>query len=328
MFTKYYVTGGTGFLGRAVLNELKDKAGIRVLVPENEPAADLPPGVEAVRGDVRSESSLERFFEGADSRSCVIHMAGIVSIASEPDDRIFPVNVGGTRNVLRQCERRNTGRLIYVSSVHAIPERPKGTVMTEDTIFAPGLVSGPYAASKATATALVFKAAARGLDACVVFPSGIIGPEDPGTGSLSRMLRACLKGHLPFAVRGGYDFVDVRDAAAGIAACAERGTAGRGYILSGHYASVHEILSTARRTLSRKGPILVLPAGLARAAAPYAEKISLRRHVTPFFTPYAVQVLQSNALFSCAAAAADLGYAPRPLEETIRDTVLQLAKQQ
>ncbi|MBS7263122.1 MAG: NAD-dependent epimerase/dehydratase family protein [Eubacteriales bacterium] len=328
MFQKYLVTGAGGFLGRAVLAELKKKkAEIRALVLENDPlTAERPDGVDVVVGDVCDDASLERFFSGADRRTCVIHCAGIVSVASHPGERLYQVNVGGTNHILRHCEKRGVGKLVYVSSVHAIPERPKGTEITEEAVFSPDLVKGDYAKSKALATALVFEAASRGLNASVVFPSGIIGPGDSGKGSITHMLLSFLAGKLPLAVKGGYDFVDVRDVAAGIAACAERGAPGRGYILSGQYASIRDILKAAQNTLRLKRAVTFLPLCLAKLVAPFYEKRSLRKKQPLYFTPYAVAVLDSNSRFSRKSAAAALGYAPRSLQSSIRDTVLWLKK--
>ena len=115
------------------------------------------------------------------------------------------------------------GRLIHVSSVHAIPEKPEGCVITESCDFSPGLVDGDYAKSKAAATELVFDAAERGLNASIVFPSGIIGPGDIQGGSFTSMAKSFLAGRLVLAVRGGYDFVDVRDMAVRLMARKEKG---------------------------------------------------------------------------------------------------------
>ena len=163
MFHKYLVTGASGFLGRTVRAELKEKdAEVCALVMENDPLAkDLPQWVSVVYGDVCDDASLERFFSDADGKTCVIHCAGIVSVASRPGDRIYRVNVGGTNNILRHCEKSGVGKLVYVSSVHAIPEKPKGTEITEDAVFSPDMVRGHYAKSKAIATALVFEATNR-----------------------------------------------------------------------------------------------------------------------------------------------------------------------
>ena len=328
MFHTYLVTGASGFLGRAVLAELKKKgAPIRALLVENDPlASGLPENVSVVYGDVCDDASLARFFSGADSGTCVIHCAGIVSVASHPGERIYRVNVGGTNNILRHCEKAGVGKLVYVSSVHAIPEKPKGTEITEDAVFSPELVRGDYAKSKAIATSLVFETADRGLNASVVFPSGIIGPGDIGKGSITNMLLSFLAGKLPVAVKGGYDFVDVRDVAAGIVACAEQGQPGHGYILSGEYATIRDILNAAKDALGIKRAVSFLPICLAKLIAPLNEKRSMRKKQPLYFTPYSIVVLDSNGLFNRSAAAAAFGYSPRSLRSSIRDTVIWLKK--
>ncbi|CDC61883.1 nAD dependent epimerase/dehydratase family protein [Clostridium sp. CAG:448] len=199
------------------------------------------------------------------------------------------------------------------------------------------------------ATHAVLDAAKTSLDASVVLPSGIIGPGDTSGGSITELLLSFLAGKLPIAVRGGYDFVDVRDVAAGIVSCAEKGVRGKCYILSGHYATIRDILETVGRSTGINKAVSYLPVALAKIIAPFYELDSIRRKkklffalakiIAPFyefdsirrkkklfFTPYAVHVLQSNALFSGKAAAKDLGYAPRSLKETLIDTVKWLKK--
>ena len=326
MFEKYLITGATGFLGRAVLTQLQDaQAEIRALVMDGDPLVrELPQNVRMIMGDVCDEASLKRFFAGADEHTCIIHCAGIVSVATHPGDRIYQVNVDGTKNVLKRCRECGVGKLVYVSSVHAISEKPKGTEIAETTTFSPDLVKGDYAKSKAMATALVLQAAKDGLNASVVFPSGIIGPGDLGKGSITNMLLSFLAGKLPLAVRGGYDFVDVRDVAAGILACAERGLPGHGYILSGHYATIRDILELVKKTLNLRRSVSYLPIGFAKLVAPIYERISLCRREPLYFTPYSIAVLESNGMFCRNAAEVAFGYAPRPLSSTIRDTVLWL----
>ena len=326
MFEKYLITGATGFLGRTVLAQLKDaKPEIRALVMDGDPLArELPQNVRVMAGDVCDEAALERFFAGADEHTCVIHCAGMISVATHPGDRIYRVTVDGTKNVLKRCRELGIGKLVYVSSVHAIPEKPKGMEIAETTVFSPELVKGDYAKSKAMATALVLQAAKEGLNASVVFPSGIIGPGDLGKGSITNMLLSFLAGKLPLAVKGGYDFVDVRDVAAGILACAERGLPGHGYILSGHYATIRDILDLVKKTVNLRRSVSYLPICFAKLVAPIYEKISLRRCEPLYFTPYSIAVLDSNGAFSRNAAATALGYTPRPLSSTIRDTVLWL----
>ena len=329
MFDKYLVTGATGFLGMVVAEELvRRKAQVHALVLHDDPYTDLlPKEVRTVIGDVCDKSSLSDFFADADSRTCVIHCAGIVSVASRPGPRLYQVNVGGTWKVLRQCMEHDVGKMVYVSSVHAIPEKPKGCIISEDCEFSPGLVDGDYAKSKAAATELVFDAAERGLNASIVFPSGIIGPGDLQGGSFTSMAKSFLSGKLPFAVRGGYDFVDVRDVANGILACSESGEPGKGYILSGCYVTIRRMLQLVGKAAKLKYRSICLPLGLARLAAPYYERRSLRERKPLFFTPYSVSVLASNGQFSHAAASERFAYQPRPIEETLGDMTAWLLNQ-
>ena len=329
MFDKYLVTGATGFLGRAVAEELvRRKAQVHALVLHDDPYTDLlPKEVRTVIGDVCDKSSLSDFFADADSRTCVIHCAGIVSVASRPGPRLYQVNVGGTWKVLRHCMEHDVGKMVYVSSVHAIPEKSKGCIISEDCEFSPGLVDGDYAKSKAAATELVFDAAERGLNASIVFPSGIIGPGDLQGGSFTSMAKSFLSGKLPFAVRGGYDFVDVRDVARGILACSESGEPGKGYILSGCYVTIRRMLQLVGKAAKLKYRSICLPLGLARLAAPYYERRSLRERKPLFFTPYSVSVLASNGQFSHAAASERFAYQPRPIEETLGDMTAWLLNQ-
>ena len=323
MYDKYLITGATGFLGRTVVEELvHHDAQVRALVLHNDPYINLlPKEVHTIVGDVCDKNSLADFFVDADSRTCVIHCAGIVSVASRPGPKLYQVNVGGTWRILRQCLEHNVGKLIHVSSVHAIPEKPEGCVITESCDFSPGLVDGDYAKSKAAATELVFDAAERGLNASIVFPSGIIGPGDIRGGSFTSMAKSFLAGKLPFAVRGGYDFVDVRDVAKGILACSESGEPGKGYILSGHYITIRKMLQLAAKL---KYHPICLPLGLAKLAAPYYERRSLKDRKPLFFTPYSVAVLASNGQFSHAAASKCFAYQPRPMEETLWDMTVWL----
>lgn len=326
MYKKYLITGASGFLGSAVISKLvATSAQIYALTLPNDRLADkLPKEVNRINGDVCDFSSLSEFFQISDESTCVIHCAGIVSVASRPDDRIYKVNVEGTKNILACAESRKVAKLIYVSSVHAIPEQPKGILIKEINEFSPENVLGQYAKTKAMATQAVLDATKRGLNASVVFPSGIIGPNDEAMGSITSMLSSYLAGKLPVAVKGGYDFVDVRDVADGIISCTEKGEKGEGYILSGHYVTIKELIDCVKSITGIKKRVTYFPMCIAKAVAPLYEKIAVRKKRKLFYTPYAVNVLSSNGLFSNEKARSTLNFNSRPISETLTDTVIWL----
>lgn len=297
--TEYIVTGATGFLGGAVVRELisRGHSVTALALPEDPLLPLLPEGAIVRFGDVTDRATLIPVFEGAEGCR-VIHCAGMVSVAAGQGEALGRINVQGTDNIAGLCLEYGAKRLVYVSSVHAIPERPMGEVITEECRVSPELVHGAYAKSKAAANKKVLLAAEKGLDAGIVYPSGIIVPGDRGMGSMTVMLRSFLRGRLPAGVCGGYDFVDVRDAAAGAVSCADSGRPGEGYILSGRYASIKELLTLAGRLSGRRAPGLFLPHRLAGLTAPIFERRSIRRGEKPFFTPYSISVLGSNGNFS------------------------------
>ena len=322
MFTNYLVTGATGFLGLTIVRMLAAR-GERVtalVLKGDASAARLPAGVRVSCGNVADRDSLADFFSSCDEQTCVIHCAGMISIRTTPGKRLRAINVTGTANIVALCQAHRAGKLIYVSSVHAIPEAKKGAVMAETTAFSPQAVSGPYAKTKAEATALVLAAAKNGLNACVVHPSGIVGPEDYNLGSISSMIISYCRGRLPLGVEGGYDFVDVRDVASGILACCEKGVPGECYILSSEYVSIRTLLGRLQAESRGKRVLAFVPTVLAKILSPFAEVFSLLRREKPCFTPCSVAVLSSNGHFSHAKATHDLGYSPRKFADTLRDT--------
>lgn len=329
MYSQYLITGATGFLGRAVVSELiKQGAAVRVLILPNDPYASLlPKQVHVSIGNICDVRSLTSFFANADHDTCVIHCAGIVSISSKPPKSLYKVNVGGTNNMIRQCMKHKIGRFIYVSSVHAIPKKPMDTIIMETYRFSPDLVEGHYAKSKACATALAIKASFSGLNTCIVFPSGLIGPGDAAQGSFTTMAKRYISGKMPFSVQGGYDFVDVRDVAKGIVDCAEHGRSGNCYILSGHYIKMKNLLRLMDKATHVSHIRIMLPTGLAKIAASFYEAFCLIRKKPLFFTPYSISVLSSNGKFSHATASVHFKYKPRPIAESIKDTVKWLRKE-
>ncbi len=328
MGTVYLVTGAAGHLGSVVTEKLLARGErVRALVLPGE--KHIPEGVESFTGNVCDRGSLEAFFtlpEGEEA--VVIHAAGVVSIASKFQPLVRYVNVEGTRNILAACEAHRVRKLVHVSSVHAIPEKPHGETITEAERFDPALVVGCYAKTKAEATQLVLDAAARGLDASVVHPSGISGPHDNGRGHLTTLVIDYSKRRLTSALKGGYDFVDVRDVADGILLCCDKGKRGECYILSNRYCEIPEILEDLHEITGGPRVTRLLPLWFIKTVAPLAEAYYKLLRQPPLFTAYSIYTLNSNALFSHDKAARELGYAPRySIRDTLEDTVTWLKGQ-
>ena len=324
----YIVTGAAGHLGSTIVR-LLSQAGQNVralsLAGETQRARR---GVTWFTGDVCRPESLRTLFSGLDGRDvCVIHAAGVVDISGEMSARMRDVNVEGTKNVIALCREFDVRRLVYVSSVHAIPEREDMGVMREIRAFSPDAVTGGYAKTKAEATQAVLDAAAAGLDAVVVHPSGILGPYDDAGNHLVQVLRDYLRGKLPACVRGGYDLVDVRDVASGCIRAALHGRSGECYILSNRHYEVSDMLKLAREAGGgRKLP--VLPMWMAEAAVPLLGLVAKLRRQRPLYTLYSLYALKSNDRFDHDKATAELNYRPRDLRATIRDTVRYLKSRQ
>lgn len=283
------------------------------------------PAVEICEGDIRDRESLLPFFD-RNGYDCVslVHCAALITIASKHDPEVWNINVHGTDNVMGLARETRVDRSVYVSSVHAIPERPAGETITEVSSFSPDLVHGQYAKSKAAAAQIVMDHAKAGLNVSVVHPSGIVGPGDTQSRNhMIRTIRAIADGKIPVGLQGGYDFVDSRDVAEGIISCEEKGRTGECYILSGHYISVLELVNTVRRLRGKKPARIEVPHAAAKVFAPAAEWVSrMFSREGPLLTPYSVYTLHTNGRFSHEKATREFDYDPRPLEESIRDSIL------
>ena len=323
--TLYIVTGADGHLGNTIVRQLlQEKKRVRGLVlPGSANGALDGLSVEVLSGDLRKPETLDVLFQTkTPCKINVIHTAGIVSIASGYRQEVYDVNVIGTKNLLAACKKYGVHRIIYTSSVHALPERPWG-----ETIHEPEgerdlyEVHGLYAKTKALATELVLCSGKDGLNPVVVYPSGLIGPGDYGHGHLTQLVRDYLAGRLVACVRGGYDFTDVRDVAAGVLLALEKASAGEEYLLTGHYCQVKELLRQLHELTGKKEVRTVLPMWLAKMTAPLAEQYYRLRRQPPLYTAYSLYTLGTNALFSHEKAEKRLGYCSRPLRETLWDTV-------
>ena len=320
----YLVTGATGHVGTVLVAELLSRnAEVRALVRHGQGDA-LPGSVHKCEGDIVEPDTLRAFFDttGYDYVA-LIHCAALITISSKRDSRVWETNVNGTENVLRAAAKAGVDRVVYVSSVHAIPEKPKGQIISEVASFSPDSVHGQYAKSKAAAAQIAMEYAAKGLNLSIVHPSGIIGPGDTRKRNhMIRTIRAMAEGKIPVGLKGGYDFVDSRDVVDGILSCEEKGRPGECYILNGHYITVLSLLNLIRKANGRRAAKIEVPYRLVKTLAPVAEFSSkLIGSHAPLFTPYSVYTLHTNGVFSHRKATEEFGYSPRPIEESIRDSL-------
>ena len=333
MKTMYLVTGGTGFVGNNVIKKLVEQgAQVRTLIRSEEKARealkDLLGTVETCIGDIRSEADISKLFKESDQCEYIfIHTAAIVDISGYAFiQEMHDVNVQGTAAVLKVCREKNVKRFVYVSSVHAITEPKNNALTCEISEFKPETVVGAYAKTKAEASVLVMKAVQEGLDAVMVHPSGIIGPNDYSNTHLSQPIVDYNDGKIPAAVIGGYDFVDVRDVADGIIAACNTGKPGSCWILSGTYHTACEFLNEMAVHLHKKEIKITLPMWLARFSLPFMKAYFALAKKRPLYTSYSLYTLRSNGNFSHEKASRELGYKPRDFKDTIRDTCEFLRK--
>lgn len=193
-------------------------------------------------------------------------------------------------------------RLVHVSSFHAHMQEPLDEPLDESRpLLDPGSYP-PYDHSKAEGERIVRAAITKGFDAVIINPSGMLGPHD----------------YKP-SHDAGLSWVDISDYA--MLNAYEHAKPGAKYILSGHWVTLQYIAQQVARITGTKPPRVVLPMWVAKASAPLATFVDRIRGRRPLFTSISIRELQSNPDISHAKASRELGYEPRPLEQTIADTL-------
>ncbi len=314
------VTGGTGHIGNVLVRELiKRKEEVRVLaLPEEDLSLFEGMDIEVVRGNVLNRETIEAAFKGVDY---VFHLAGIISIMPGKDQLVHDVNVNGTKNVLACAVAAKVKKLVHTSSIHAFKRVEHGITVDENTPIDPDGAIAAYDQSKAEATLAVLEQARKGFPAVVVCPTGVIGPYDYKGSELGVLIQDWMKNKVNFLIQGEYDFVDVRDVVNGMILARDKGVPGQIYILSGELIKVGDIWRIVKDLLDFKSIYINIPLKLANFSANITQWYYQLTHTKPRFTTYSIATLQSNAHISNAKARNSLGYAPRSLRESLRDTI-------
>ena len=323
---KYLVTGAAGFLGGTICRQLIERGdAVRAFVLKNDPAMKfVPDAAEICEGDLTDMESLARFFaveEGTET--IVIHCASVVTVNPDFNQTVMNVNVGGTLNIIDQCLMHpECKKLVYVSSTGAIPERPKGQPIREVDHFDDSVLKDCYSQSKALATQAVLDAVReRGLDACVVHPSGIMGPEDFAVGETTSTMIKIINGEMPAGIDGSFNLCDVRDLADGTIRAAEKGRSGECYILGNREVRFKDFARMIAEEAGTKPMRMFLSLGMANMMGKMMEKQAKHKGTKPLMTSFSVYNLARNNCFDSTKAIRELGYRTRSYQETMHDEI-------
>lgn len=322
----YLVTGAAGFLGSNICTQLLERGErVRAFVLEGDKAAQyLPKEVEIVYGNLCDKASLKPFFTVDEGVATVcIHVASMVTVNPYYRKALLDVNVGGTANIIDVClEHEECQKLIYVSSTGAIPELPHGQRITEVEEVNLDQVEGWYSKSKAMATNNVYTAIReRGLKACVVYPTGIMGPNDYALSETTSTIIKIIKGEMAAGIDGSFNMVDVRDLAAGCIAAADKGHIGEGYILGNKVIRFKTMSKIISQEAGCKPVKFFLPIWAAEMIARSMERKAAKTGKMPLMTSFSVYNLKRNNEFDYSKAILELGYTTRPLDVTLKDQI-------
>ena len=319
-----FVTGATGHLGNVLIKELY-KSGCRItsLILPSDKIEVIEPYTDIVYGNVLDYDFLKEVINNYD---IVFHLAGMVEIGTGKKKKIYRINIEGTKNIIKVCQENHIKKLVYTSSVHAFKEAPHGETMKEPVIFDPKLVKGHYAKSKAIASSLVLNQNDENLETIIVCPSGVIGPYDYKLSNTGQLFIDYLMGRLTAYIKGSYNFVDVRDVVCGIIQASKLGKDKEVFLLSGHNITVKELLDMISEITGRKRIKFRLQYWFIFITSYFAEIYYKMMKQKPLFTHYSLKVLKSNHNFDNSKAKKILKFNPRPIYETVKDT-LDFAKE-
>ena len=322
---KIAVTGANGHVGACLVRLLlKEDHEVRVLVHTGSRALQGM-NVETVQGGLDDPVSLKRLCH---DREVVIHLAVKIAIGSESYDEVYKVNVDGTKSLVAAAREAGVKRFIHFSSVHALEQTPQDKPLDENRPLA--LYSKMvYEKTKALAEKWVLEQNSSSFQVIVLNPTAIIGPYDFKPSYLGQVIRMIYKGTLPGLVPGGYNWVDVRDVAQAAMNAMEKGNPGERYLLSGEWQSMKSLAAMVYVHRNKKCHLPIFPFWLARMGVPFMALFARWKNREPLYTKTSLSILQSaNQHILHDKAGNMLNFSPRPLEESIADTVSWFKKHQ
>lgn len=311
------VTGGTGFLGRALVERLlRHGDQVKALARSDASASALAAmGAEPVRGDVLDRDSLVAAMRGCE---LVYHAAGANAFCLRNPSPMFEVNVRGSENVVHAAARAGTRRLVYTSSAATLGE-VSGTIGSEESPHR-GWFLSDYERSKFEGEQTVLAAAREtGLDVVSVNPASVQGPGR-ATGS-AKLLLDYVNGRIKAVVDSRLSLVDIADCTEGHLLAGARGAPGERYVLSGVTLSVREGLALVASVVGVDRPVRTLPPFITMAVATAAEAQGRIRRRRPSICRELARTLIHGHAYDGSKATRELGLRYTPVEETLRRTV-------
>jgi dihydroflavonol-4-reductase len=321
MSMRTFVTGGTGFVGSAVIRKLL-AAGheVRALVRRGANTRQLDSlNVERITGDLSDAQALR---EGVAGCEWIFHVAALYAYWGFPWDEFYQSNVQGTRRVMEAAQRSGTKRIVYTSSIATLGIPLDGSPGDEETPVTLEDMIGFYKRSKFLAEEVVREFVKQGLPVVVVNPAAPVGVGDHKPTQTGKMILDFLNGKMPAYVDTGLTIVDVDDVAAGHLLAMERGKIGERYILGGENLSLKQVLDILAQVSGRPQVKVKVPHAAAMGWA-YVDTGLARlnsRHI-PSATPDAVRVSSKREYFSSAKAIRELGYRYTSGTEALRKAV-------
>ena len=309
------VTGATGFIGSHLAHALADRGDeLRILARRS---SDLGPldelEFERATGDVTDRRAVRRAMSGVER---VFHVAGRTSLREKDRAAVWQTNARGARVVFDEALTAGVERVVHTSTVGAIGvAKPKGAV-DETATFDIGHLGIAYVNSKHEAELEALRAVARGLDVVIVNPSFALGPDATG-GSSMNLVRRFLLRRIPVYVDGALNIVDVRDVATGHLLADRKGKVGERYILSGRNFTLDRLFADLARISGVEAPSVKLPGSVMLGVL----EAGSRAHLPVPSDPDEVRSAMLWWTYRNTRAKQELGFKPRPHEETLTDAV-------
>ncbi len=319
---KVFVTGGTGFIGGEVVRQLRARGDdVVCLVRSPEKGAPLTElGCELIAGDLSDEGALRGGMEGCDA---LVHAAAMyeVGIPAKQHPAMWEANVAGTERTMNAALAAQVPRIVYVSTVGVFGNTHKEVV--DESYEHPGKeFTSYYEETKLEAHKIVKRMVAeRDLPAIVVQPGGVYGPDD--TSQVADLLQEFFAGKLPLLPFPdlGICMTHVADIAGGILLALDKGKLGEIYVISGPVTTMREAIETVAKVSGRKAPKRDLPTGLMKALTPFGPLVGKLMGQPPNLRELISSADGVTFWASYDKAARELGYAPRGMEEGLRQTL-------